>query len=135
MASAGTPVDDACIAKFKDLKKRKFKYVIYKIDGGSIVVHYEGDPKATFDSFVEQLPENEPRYAVFDFEYIKDGCTKSKIFFVNWAPDTSPIRQKMIYASSKDKFKRELDGIQLELQATDFSEVDEAVFKEKTAIF
>lgn len=29
----------------------------------------------------------------------------------------------MIYASSKDRFKRELDGIQVELQATDPTEV------------
>lgn len=30
----------------------------------------------------------------------------------------------MLYASSKDRFKRELDGIQVELQATDPSEMD-----------
>jgi hypothetical protein len=29
----------------------------------------------------------------------------------------------MLYASSKDKFKRELDGIQVQLQATDPSEM------------
>ena len=29
----------------------------------------------------------------------------------------------MIYASSKERFKRELDGIQVELQATDPGEV------------
>ena len=29
----------------------------------------------------------------------------------------------MIYASSKDRFKRELDGIQVELQATDPTEI------------
>lgn len=29
----------------------------------------------------------------------------------------------MIYASSKDRFKRELDGIQVELQATDPTEM------------
>jgi cofilin len=29
----------------------------------------------------------------------------------------------MIYASSKERFKRELDGIQVELQATDADEV------------
>ena len=29
----------------------------------------------------------------------------------------------MIYASSKDRFKRELDGIQIELQATDPTEM------------
>ena len=33
------------------------------------------------------------------------------------------MRSKMIYASSKERFKRELDGIQVDLQATDSAEV------------
>ena len=37
----------------------------------------------------------------------------------------------MIYASSKDRFKRELDGIQVELQATDPTEMDLDVFKSR----
>ena len=69
---------------------------------------------------------------MYDFEWeTKDGCKKSKIVFVTWVPDTAKIRQKMLYASSKDKFKRELDGIQVEIQGTDFSEVEEKVFLDK----
>ncbi|THG00415.1 hypothetical protein TEA_019691 [Camellia sinensis var. sinensis] len=45
------------------------------------------------------------------------------------APDTSRIRSKMLYASSKDEFKRELDGIQVELQATDPSEMNFDIIK------
>ena len=37
----------------------------------------------------------------------------------------------MIYASSKDRFKRELDGIQVELQATDPSEMGLDVFNSR----
>jgi len=37
----------------------------------------------------------------------------------------------MIYASSKDRFKRELDGIQVELQATDPTEMDLDVFRSR----
>ena len=37
----------------------------------------------------------------------------------------------MIYASSKDRFKRELDGIQVELQATDPTEMDLDIFKSR----
>ncbi|CAD5178330.1 unnamed protein product [Musa acuminata subsp. malaccensis] len=48
---------------------------------------------------------------------------KSKIIFIVWSPDTSRVRSKMLYASSKDRFKRELDGIQVELQATDPTEM------------
>lgn len=47
------------------------------------------------------------------------------------SPDTAKVRSKMIYASSKDRFKRELDGIQIELQATDPTEMDLDVFKSR----
>lgn len=44
-------------------------------------------------------------------------------FVVCRSPDIAKVRTKMLYASSKDRFKRELDGIQVELQATDPSEM------------
>jgi hypothetical protein len=47
------------------------------------------------------------------------------------APDTSRVRSKMLYASSKDRFKRELDGIQVELQATDPSEMSMDIVKSR----
>jgi len=50
---------------------------------------------------------------------------------VRRSPDTARVRSKMIYASSKDRFRRELDGIQIELQATDPSEMDLDVFKSR----
>jgi cofilin len=47
------------------------------------------------------------------------------------SPDTSKTRSKMLYASSKDRFKRELDGIQVELQATDPSEMSMDIVKSR----
>lgn len=47
------------------------------------------------------------------------------------SPDTSKVRMKMVYASSKDRFKRELDGIQVELQATDPSEMSFDIIKSR----
>ena len=44
------------------------------------------------------------------------------------APDISKVRSKMVYAISKDRFKRDLDGIQ-ELQATDHSEMSLDIVK------
>jgi len=45
------------------------------------------------------------------------------------SPDTSRVRSKMLYASSKDRFKREMEGIQVELQATDPSEMSLDIIK------
>lgn len=41
----------------------------------------------------------------------------------------------MLYASSKDRFRRELDGIQIELQATDPSEMSLEVINGRVAWF
>lgn len=37
----------------------------------------------------------------------------------------------MLYASSKDRFRRELDGVQVELQATDPSEMSLDIVKSR----
>ena len=56
---------------------------------------------------------------------------KSKLFFVSWVPDIAKVKVKMLYASSKESFRRVLDGIQLEIQATEPAEIEESRFQEK----
>lgn len=38
-------------------------------------------------------------------------------------PDDAPIRQKMVYASSKDALRKQLVGIAAEIQATSYDEI------------
>jgi cofilin len=47
------------------------------------------------------------------------------------SPDDAPVKAKMIFASSKDALRRRFDGIHIELQATDFSEVTKETIMEK----
>ncbi|CAL5379113.1 unnamed protein product [Camellia sinensis] len=83
-----------------------------------------GEPAQSYEDFTTSLLADECRYAVYDFDFMTaENVPKSRIFFISWSPDTSRVRSKMIYASSKDRFKRELDGIQVELQATDPTEM------------
>ena len=49
------------------------------------------------------------------------------------SPDTAKVKNKMVYASSKDTFRQQLDGVQIELQGTDMSEVDYKIIKEKAS--
>ncbi|KAL5232085.1 hypothetical protein ABZP36_030861 [Zizania latifolia] len=126
-AASGIAVDDECKLRFLELKaKRTYRFIIYKIDEKRkmVVVEKVGEPTLSYNDFNASLPANECRYAIFDYDFVtEENCQKSKIFFIAWSPDTSRVRSKMIYASSKDRFKRELDGIQVELQATDPTEV------------
>ena len=39
------------------------------------------------------------------------------------SPDDASVKAKMIFASSKDALRRRLEGIHIEIQATDFSEI------------
>ncbi|XP_068639652.1 actin-depolymerizing factor 1-like [Aristolochia californica] len=126
-------VSDECKLKFLDLKtKRSYRFIVFKIDERiqQVMVDRVGKPDESYEDFTSCLPANECRYAVFDLDFITDeNCQKSKIFFIAWSPDTSRVRSKMLYASSKDRFKRELDGIQVELQATDPSEMSFDIIK------
>nr|WKE35232.1 basic helix-loop-helix family protein [Rosa persica] len=126
-AASGMAVHDDCKLKFLDLKaKRTYRFIVYKIEEKQkqVVVEKLGEPSQSYEDFSACLPADECRYAVYDFDYVtEENCQKSRIIFIAWSPDISRVRSKMIYASSKDRFKRELDGIQVELQATDPTEM------------
>ncbi|XP_042414409.1 actin-depolymerizing factor 7-like [Zingiber officinale] len=134
-AVSGMAVNDDCKLKFLELKaKRTYRFIIYRIDEKlkQILVEKLGEPNLTYDDFTASLPANECRYAIYDFDFVtEENCQKSKIFFIAWSPDTSRVRSKMLYASSKERFKRELDGIQVELQATDPTEMDLDVIRSR----
>lgn len=105
---------------------KKYKFVIYKLnDAKTQIVVDKTSNEESYDAFIEELPENDCKYAVYDFEYeISQGEGKrSKLVFFQWSPDTASIRAKMVYASSKDALRRALNGISSDVQGTDFSEV------------
>merc|ERR1719197_17019 len=130
--SSGVVVNDEVVSLFEELKIRhSFKYMICQIDlaAGEIKVVEKAaagaDSKAQYEEFIKKLPAKEGRYAVYDFDYeLKDGGQRNKLMFVVWAPDDAPIKEKMVYASSKDAIKKKLNGIAYEVQGTDFDEVE-----------
>jgi len=130
--ASGVAASEECINAFNDLKLRhKYKYIIYAIasDDKEIVVE-KAEPtdnsvsnEEAYEKFLTHLTD--ARYAVFDFVFEKeDGSgTRNKICFITWSPDTSRIKQKMLYASSKDALRKSLVGIHVDVQGTDYDEV------------
>ncbi|KAK9236692.1 hypothetical protein V1525DRAFT_345567 [Lipomyces kononenkoae] len=120
-------VNNECLTAFHELKLGKtLKFIIFALNDTKteiVVVDKSSDP--SYDEFIAKLPENDCRYAVYDFEYELPGNEgkRSKICFVTWSPDEAPVRSKMTYASSKEAIRRSLNGISAEIQGTDFSEV------------
>ncbi|EEQ46087.1 cofilin, partial [Candida albicans WO-1] len=130
-------VADESLTAFNDLKLgRKYKFVIFTLnDEKTQIVVEQTSTEQEYDAFLEKLPENECRYAVYDFEYDIGGGEgkRSKIVFFTWSPDTAPVRAKMVYASSKDSLRRALNGVAADVQGTDFSEVAYDAVHEKVS--
>ncbi|XP_074316109.1 actin-depolymerizing factor-like [Silene latifolia] len=132
---SGIYISDHSKDAFLELKRKKgHRYVVFKIDEKKkeVVVEKTGTPGESYDDFVAALPGNDCRFAVYDYDFVTyDNCQKSKIFFIAWSPSTSRIRSKMLYATSKENFKHDLDGVHYEIQATDPSEMDLEVIKDR----
>ncbi|KTW26613.1 hypothetical protein T552_02622 [Pneumocystis carinii B80] len=126
MSKSGVQVSDECLELFHQLKHGKsIKYIVFSINSEKThIVVEKTSTDSNYEEFIKDLPENDCRYAIYDFEYeLKGEGKRKKICFFVWSPDVSPIKSKMLYASSKDALRRALSGISIEVQATDFSEI------------
>lgn len=135
---SGVTLDPSCIQKFDQIKlKHQLRYCTYKIvDRKTIQVddrpEAEGDKTKTFDDFTKSLPEDQPRYCVVDVEYItKSGADHSKIVFILWCPDNAGVKDKMLYAASKDTISKSLQGCQLMIQANDHDDLKKEGIQQK----
>jgi cofilin len=87
-AASGMAVNDECKLKFLELKaKRTYRYITFRIEEKQkqVIVDKLGAPTMSYDEFTDSLPDNECRYAIYDFDFVtEEGCQKSKIFFIAW---------------------------------------------------
>ena len=95
------------------------QFLIFRItdDKTFLELEHKGEKGASFEDFTSKLPDNDCRHAVLEIS-TKSGATANKLIFVAWSDDNARIGSKMLYASSKDDFKRAL-GINDEFQATE----------------
>lgn len=88
-ATTGMWVTDECKNSFMEMKwKKVHRYIVFKIDEGSrlVTVDKVGGPGEGYDDLTASLPNDDCRYAVFDFDFVTvDNCRKSKIFFIAWS--------------------------------------------------
>uniref|UniRef100_A0A8C6KHB4 Cofilin 1 n=1 Tax=Nothobranchius furzeri TaxID=105023 RepID=A0A8C6KHB4_NOTFU len=128
MQASGVKVTDEVIAVFNDMKVRKAqaneeekkkrkKAILFCLskDLKNIVLD-DGKEILLGDLGSTMLPPNDCRYALYDATYETKETKKEDLVFIFWAPDSAPLKSKMIYASSKDAIKRKFEGIKHEWQ-------------------
>ncbi|MFE6063674.1 actin-binding ADF family protein [Streptomyces sp. NPDC056431] len=119
-------VNDVCLDEYQALKlRKKHKYVVFNLnDDNTEIVVARVSSSESYDDFIADLPEAECRWAVYDFEFEQEGAGKQeKLTFISWAPDTANAEQKTLFAASKNELRRSLNGIAVEIEGTDHSEV------------
>mmetsp|Transcript_21732 Transcript_21732/g.32892 ORF Transcript_21732/g.32892 Transcript_21732/m.32892 type:complete len:143 (-) Transcript_21732:203-631(-) len=128
--STGVTVNDEVAEAFNKFKLQqepfKLRYFVYKIvNKTEIVIEKQGAREASYDDFVEDMPEDDCRYGLVDLEFeTDDNRPTSKLVFISWNPDTASVRNKMLYSGSKEALKTALTGVGIHINATDASELD-----------
>ncbi|KTG03020.1 hypothetical protein cypCar_00005145 [Cyprinus carpio] len=123
--ASGVTVDENVLTIFNEMKVRKAnvneeekskrkKAVLFCLsddkkriiieEGNEILQGDEGDP---YLKFVKILPPNDCRYVLYDAT----------------APESAPLKSKMIYASSKDAIKKKFTGIKHEWQVNGLEDI------------
>jgi len=142
--ASGVAITEQCKTLYNQFKsKHNLHYIIYQLSPSDqnpkevVVKHQEprspdfkaADFPAIYKGFFQKMEQVAAAktccYAVIDCFWIKDGGQeRNKIVFIYYAPESSPIKSKMVYSSTKDALMKALgDGFHLNLQAADFDEL------------
>ncbi|XP_005812121.1 cofilin-2 [Xiphophorus maculatus] len=144
--ASGVTVNDEVIRVFNDMKVRKSstqeevrkrkKAVLFCLsedrkkiiveEGKQILVGDIGETvEDPYGCFVKLLPPNDCRYALYDATYETRESKKEDLVFIFWAPESAPLKSKMIYASSKDAIKKKFTGIKHEWQVNGLDDIQD----------
>lgn len=127
---ASLVLDETIAATFNSLRmKRTHRFIIVAIseDGKNATCEHVGERAATFEDFKSKMPSDEPRYAIYDLEFVtKDGRHESKLIFIMYSPDTcTKGTLRFVYAQNKDAIKAKMSPVHKELQVNDAADLNE----------
>ncbi|KAK0151533.1 Cofilin-2 [Merluccius polli] len=114
----------------KDDPQERIKIVFFKVCTGEIIVDSRvlvkdvGDQDA-FEMLQDRLKQYSACYAVYDCHYETKETEKTELVSIMWAPDTSTVKERMMYSSSKDSLKSILAacGIKHDWQVNDLDDI------------
>lgn len=83
--ASGVQVSDDCLTTFRELKLgKKLKYIIFNLsDDLKEIIVEKSSGESDYDGFLSALPADQCRWAVYDFEFEKDG-RRNKLCFISW---------------------------------------------------
>jgi len=112
-------------------RKGKGKWMIVKYnekDGSAkvtklVMKEEKEDEDEVLETFIKEVKEADPCWAFIEY--------KDTIFFVSYVSGNAKAKQKMPMAFNRKKFKESFEGIKVDMECTDPSEVEPSEFKKK----
>ncbi|XP_053317142.1 destrin [Spea bombifrons] len=139
--SSGVTIGDGVIETFDKMKlmksEKKAVFFGFSCDEKYIVVEegkeiLSGDCNGDFFPRLKSMfSDTKCCYALLDIEYVTGESKKRDLIFVLWAPEDAPIKEKMLFASSKPYLKQAFSGVnkQWEIHSQDDLTVDQLAQK------
>ena len=131
MLRTGTVVSPECLSTYEALKmKQEYGYIICSIKNNTIVVEKTGQKSESLEELVDSLPDNDCRYGICNLSFEVPGREggfsegrRTKTLFISWNPETASTRNKFTYSACCFPLKEKLSAINLDIQASDKSEL------------
>jgi len=115
----------------KKSAKPKYRYAILKFNDTNTgldieEVAEEKEGVKSYNEVMSSLPDNDVRYIFYDFEFVtKSEAKTSKVLCLSWHPQGSPVKKRMIVASTFSSLKAALSiGANESLEGDDASDLD-----------
>ena len=116
MSLSGIKIEQKIVDLYEEFRfKKQQGGLILKIDEESIIVEKEVD--GDLDDLANHLPDEEPRFVLYDVPLLNRAKIDAlKTIFLFWLPMESPVKKRMLYASSKSIITKEFRGISAQIQ-------------------
>eukprot|EP01070_Trichotokara_eunicae_P008839 Trichotokara_eunicae@DN5895_c0_g1_i1.p1 len=111
---SGIQMNSDAKSAFVELKTgHKFPFLLLRMDPKYREIQVEERLDCSFDELAGKLPEKDCRYIIMEVPNTK------KLVFVLWAPEDSPVKSRMCYATTKPATLASLDGCQRSVDISD----------------
>ena len=128
---SGINIEEECLTLSRGVfdRKKPEQYGVFEFGNNNLTVcgigSKQDSPKNIWNEFCSILPNNETRYAVYNFKYVspQDDITREKKLFIMWAPENAKTKDKLIVTMhAKDVHNRLASGA-INIQANELADV------------
>ena len=97
-------------SKLSSFKKSTLTRKIQRINVQTETIELASTSTASPSSLSSAISESEPRYTFFKYSHNLSGSSESPVVFIYTCPSGSKIKERMVYASTKQGFVNGVGG-------------------------